>query len=196
MSNQSRCCPRPRHPGTLKVWRGYEDDGEAVNEKTYACLKCSLQGCCQRFHGWQPMSKAHGYAGAIPRVFQNPRICSEGVSVEFFVEYASFLAKTVTLVIAILVVLASFAAHCAAKAGASPLVSCRSASSMISIKGCVSAWSRPCSTRISSRLCARARQSPRKARRSRRTKPDTKTTRVRAGFRRRHQGFGHRKPAP
>ena len=34
----------------------------------------------------------------------------EGVPVEFFAEYAVFLAKTVTLVIAILVVLASFAA--------------------------------------------------------------------------------------
>src|SRR3546814_13144268 len=33
-----------------------------------------------------------------------------GAIVEFFIEYASFLAKTVTLVIAILVVLASFAA--------------------------------------------------------------------------------------
>jgi serine protease SohB len=52
---------------------------------------------------------AHGYAGGIPRVFQSA-LCIEGVTVEFLSEYASFLAKTVTLVIAILVVLASFAA--------------------------------------------------------------------------------------
>jgi serine protease SohB len=38
--------------------------------------------------------------------------------VEFFTEYASFLAKTVTLVVAILVVLPVLR-HCAAKAGAS-----------------------------------------------------------------------------
>lgn len=67
---------------------------------------------------------------------------------EFFTEYASFLAKTVTLVIAILVVLASFAAL-RSRVGASRRGSCRSASSMISTKACVSAWSRPCSTRIS-----------------------------------------------
>jgi serine protease SohB len=52
---------------------------------------------------------AHGYAGGIPRVFQ-AALRIEGVTVEFLSEYASFLAKTVTLVIAILVVLASFAA--------------------------------------------------------------------------------------
>jgi serine protease SohB len=52
---------------------------------------------------------AHGYAGDIPRVFQ-AALRIEGVTVEFLSEYASFLAKTVTLVIAILVVLASFAA--------------------------------------------------------------------------------------
>jgi len=51
----------------------------------------------------------HGYAGSIPRLASNGA-SFEGVTVEFLTEYASFLAKTVTLVIAILVVLASFAA--------------------------------------------------------------------------------------
>src|SRR5471032_2930711 len=51
----------------------------------------------------------HGYADVIPRAYMR-RIALKESCVDFLMEYASFLAKTVTLVIAILVVLASFAA--------------------------------------------------------------------------------------
>jgi serine protease SohB len=90
--------------------------------------------------------------------------------VEFFTEYASFLAKTVTLVVAILVVLPVLR-HCAAKVGASLPGSCKSASSMISTKACASALSRPCSTRTSSRPCASPRQSREKAEEKTEAKP-------------------------
>src|SRR5476651_668246 len=50
----------------------------------------------------------HGYADVIPRAYMR-RIALKESCVEFFAEYASFLAKTVTLVVAILIVLAAFA---------------------------------------------------------------------------------------
>jgi serine protease SohB len=70
----------------------------------------------------------------------------QGVNVEFLAEYASFLAKTATLVIAILMVLSAIAGL-RGKGGASRVGNCRSPASTNSTKSCVSAWSRVCSTR-------------------------------------------------
>jgi serine protease SohB len=115
-----------------------------------------------------------------------PRRWHQGVNVEFLAEYASFLAKTATLVIAILVVLSAIAG-CVAKGGASrwQLQVTRLNDFYKELRERLES---ACSTRTSSRPCASNR--PRR-KSSRRRKARGQTPGVRAGLRWRHQGLGH-----
>lgn len=103
MSNQIDAA-HVRFPGTLKVWRGYGDACDLSMKKHTLVLKAR----------WSPPA-----GGLITGSNVSASVCW-GIRawrsaflrrhMDFLAEYASFLAKTVTLVVAILVVLISFAA--------------------------------------------------------------------------------------
>jgi serine protease SohB len=110
--------------------------------------------------------------------------------VEFFTEYASFLAKTVTLVVAILVVLASFAAL-RSKGRRKSAGQLQVSKLNDFYKGLRERLEQTLLDKDQLKALRKSQAKPRKSRRKNRGQ----TPGVRAGFRRRHQGLGHREPA-
>ncbi len=112
---------------------------------------------------------------------------------DFLAEYASFLAKTVTLVVAILVVLISFAALRSKGR--------RKSAGQLQVSK-LNDFYKGLRERLESTLLDKdqlkaLRKSESKAEKKN-SKKETRgqATGVRARFRRRHQGLGHREPAP
>src|SRR5690606_9263602 len=95
-----RCCPRPQKSRRVEVSRGYGRSRAPVNEKTYACLNCLLGPTygSRRLAGrlWRR------YAGRRADVARGARNgIDEGEPVEFLLDYADFLLRTLTVVVAI-----------------------------------------------------------------------------------------------
>jgi serine protease SohB len=107
--------------------------------------------------------------------------------VEFLSEYAVFLAKTVTLVIAILVVLASFASLRSKGR--------RKSAGQLQVSK-LNDFYKGLRERLEQTLLDKdqlkaLRKSQAKTEKKQKKKARGQTPGVRAGFRRRHQGFGH-----
>jgi serine protease SohB len=115
--------------------------------------------------------------------------------VEFFTEYASFLAKTVTLVIAILVVLASFAAL-RSKGRRKSAGQLQVSKLNDFYKGLRERLEQTLLDKDQLKALRKGEGQVREKREEAEAQARGQISRVRAGFRRRHQGLGHRKPAP